>query len=104
MPSYCCARTGPFPFAFLYMARLPRVVIAAVPHHVTQQGNARQVILGSDAERLAYLEWLREYSQPYALSLLDHSNRTREQAIAAEEGDDGEDIILAEGLVTPCRT
>jgi putative transposase len=54
------------------MARLPRVVIADVPHHVTQRGNARQVILASDAERLTYLELLREYSQLYALSLLGY--------------------------------
>ena len=54
------------------MARLPRVVIADVPHHVTQRGNARQVILASDAERLTYLELLREYSQLYALSVLGY--------------------------------
>jgi putative transposase len=54
------------------MARLPRVVIVDVPHHVTQRGNARQVILATDAQRLTYLELLREYSQLYALSLLGY--------------------------------
>jgi REP element-mobilizing transposase RayT len=54
------------------MARLPRVVIVDVPHHVTQRGNARQVILASDAERVTYLELLREYSQLYSLSLLGY--------------------------------
>jgi hypothetical protein len=54
------------------MARLPRVVIVDVPHHVTQRGNARQVILKSDADRVTYLELLREYSQIYALSLLGY--------------------------------
>jgi REP element-mobilizing transposase RayT len=54
------------------MARLPRVVIVDVPHHVTQRGNARQVILASDADRITYLELLREYSQLYALSLLGY--------------------------------
>lgn len=52
------------------MARLPRVVVVDVPHHITQRGNARQVILSSDADRLTYLELLREYSQLYGLSLL----------------------------------
>jgi hypothetical protein len=33
---------------FLGMARLPRVVAVDVAHHVTQRGNARQVILASD--------------------------------------------------------
>lgn len=54
------------------MARLPRVVIVDVPHHVTQRGNARQVILASDADRIIYLELLREYSQLYGLSLLGY--------------------------------
>jgi putative transposase len=54
------------------MARLPRVVIADVAHHVTQRGNARQVILSSDADRATYLELLRQYSRLYGLSLLGY--------------------------------
>src|SRR5262245_20811294 len=54
------------------MARLPRVVVVDVPHHVTQRGNARQVILGSDAQRSTYLELLREYSHLYGMSLLGY--------------------------------
>jgi len=54
------------------MARFPRVVAVDVPHHVTQRGNARQVILFSDADRFTYLELLREYSQLYGLSLLGY--------------------------------
>jgi putative transposase len=42
------------------MARLPRVVIAKVPHHVTQRGNARGFILHCDADRNVYLQLLRE--------------------------------------------
>ena len=33
------------------MTRLARVVAVGVPHHVTQRGNARQFILGADADR-----------------------------------------------------
>jgi hypothetical protein len=33
------------------MARLPRVVVADVAHHVTQRGNARQFLLATDCER-----------------------------------------------------
>lgn len=54
------------------MARLPRVVVVDVPHHVTQRGNARQVILSIDADRITYLDLLREYSQIYGLSLLGY--------------------------------
>jgi len=54
------------------MARLPRVVITDVAHHVTQRGNARQVILADDADRIAYLELLRQYSELYQLSVLGY--------------------------------
>ena len=54
------------------MARLPRVVIVDVPHHVTQRGNARQVIFDDDADRITYLELLRQYSENYGLSLLGY--------------------------------
>ncbi len=54
------------------MARLPRVVVVDVPHHVTQRGNARQVIFAQDADRITYLELLRQHSGLYGLSLLGH--------------------------------
>ena len=54
------------------MARFPRVVVVDVPHHVTQRGNARQVILASDNDRLTYLALLREYAQLYGLSVLGY--------------------------------
>lgn len=54
------------------MARFPRVVVVDVAHHVTQRGNARQVILASDADRLTYMALLREYAQLYRLSLLGY--------------------------------
>lgn len=54
------------------MARFPRVVVVDVPHHVTQRGNARQVILASDADRLTYLALLREYAALYGLSMLGY--------------------------------
>jgi putative transposase len=42
------------------MARLPRVVVAEVAHHVTQRGNARQFLLATDSERMVYLDLLRQ--------------------------------------------
>ena len=54
------------------MARFPRVVVVDVPHHVTQRGNARQVILATDTDRLTYMALLREYAQLYGLSLLGY--------------------------------
>jgi hypothetical protein len=50
------------------MARLPRVVIVDVPHHVTQRGNARQVIFSGDSDRLAYLACSRPAKEVAAKS------------------------------------
>ena len=54
------------------MARLPRVVVIDVPHHVTQRGNAQQVIFTQDGDRITYLELLWQCSQLYRLSLLGY--------------------------------
>ena len=42
------------------MARLPRIVIPGVAHHVTQRGNRKLPVFFSDADRARYLELLRE--------------------------------------------
>src|SRR5712691_7497563 len=55
------------------MARWPRVVVVDVAHHVTQRGNARQAILTEDADRVAYLELLRQYSAPTLTALSGRS-------------------------------
>jgi putative transposase len=54
------------------MARLPRVVVVDVAHHITQRGNARQAIFEHDGDRVTYLELLQEYSQMHRLSLLGY--------------------------------
>ncbi len=85
------------------MARLPRVVVADVAHHVTQRGNARQVIFSSDADRVTYLELLQDYSQLYGLSLLGYclmSNRARDRYT---KGPRGAVAISETGAWTLCR-
>jgi putative transposase len=54
------------------MARLSRIVIVNVPHHVTQRGNARQFLLANDDERLVYLNLLRKFTEMYELSVLGY--------------------------------
>ena len=56
----------------LRMARFARVVVVDVPHHVTQRGNARQVILGDDTDRNIYLRLLQQHSELHGLSLLGY--------------------------------
>jgi REP-associated tyrosine transposase len=54
------------------MARLARVVAVDVAHHVTQRGNRREYILSSDAERMVYLDLVRQAVQLYPLSLIGY--------------------------------
>ena len=42
------------------MARLARVVIPDIPHHVTQRGNRRQRVFFSDRDKAEYINLLRE--------------------------------------------
>lgn len=38
------------------MARLPRIVLPGIPHHVTQRGNRRQQVFFEDADYALYLD------------------------------------------------
>jgi len=42
------------------MARLARVVVPDIPHHVTQRGNRRQSVFFSDSDKAAYINFLKE--------------------------------------------
>jgi putative transposase len=54
------------------MARLPRVAIPDLPHHVTQRGNARQLVFAHDSDRATYLQLLRQYCDLYKVALLGY--------------------------------
>lgn len=41
------------------MARLARVVVRNIPHHITQRGNRRQRVFFSDQDRRDYLKFLK---------------------------------------------
>jgi len=45
------------------MARLARLVVSAVPHHVTQRGNRRQTVFFGDDDYCAYLTLLAEHTR-----------------------------------------
>jgi putative transposase len=44
------------------MARIARIVIPSVPHHVTQRGNRRQTVFFGEDDYLAYLGLLTEHT------------------------------------------
>ncbi len=49
------------------MARLARVVIPDIPHHVTQRGNRRQATFFLDEDYSAYLELMREWCSTHGV-------------------------------------
>ena len=42
------------------MARLPRIVVPGLPHHVTQRGNRRQQVFMNDDDYAFYKNWLAQ--------------------------------------------
>ena len=44
------------------MARLPRLTAAGHPHHLIHRGNNRQPVFLDDADRISYLDLMREYA------------------------------------------
>jgi putative transposase len=51
------------------MSRVGRVVIAGVPHHVTQRGNRRADVFVSDSDRQAYLGFVKKYAECHGLMI-----------------------------------
>jgi putative transposase len=51
------------------MARLARIVVPTVPHHVTQRGNRRQTVFFGDGDYRAYLALLVEYAGKAGVSV-----------------------------------
>jgi len=51
------------------MGRIARVVVPGIPHHITQRGNARQVVFDHARDRRVYLELLRYYAEKYRLQI-----------------------------------
>jgi len=54
------------------MARIPRVVVPGLAHHVTQRGNQQQDVFFSDADRKLYLKLLVANSEKYSLRILGY--------------------------------
>ena len=52
--------------------RFARVVALDVAHHITQRGNARRFILGTDTERGVYLDLLQQGIQRHGVELIGY--------------------------------
>lgn len=49
------------------MARLPRLVVPHQPHHIVQRGNRSLEVFFSDADRIAYLNHIKEACKRYGV-------------------------------------
>ncbi len=54
------------------MPRHARIVLPGLPHHITQRGNNRQDVFFVDADRVAYLDLLREQCGKHRVSVLGY--------------------------------
>lgn len=52
------------------MARLARVVVPGIPHHIVQRGNRNQTVFFSDSDRYMYALMLRNAAGEYGVSFL----------------------------------
>ena len=51
------------------MARLPRISPIGLPVHLIQRGNNRQICFAAQDDYVAYLCWLREYSEKFSVDI-----------------------------------
>jgi putative transposase len=51
------------------MARLARIVIPGLPHHVTQRGNRREAIFFEDGDHEVYLDLLAEQARKFGVAV-----------------------------------
>lgn len=51
------------------MARMARVVVPDIPHHVTQRGNRRQKVFFCEGDYLHYIQLLRQYCNKAAVEI-----------------------------------
>ena len=54
------------------MARVARIVVPGVPHHITQRGNNRQDVFFVDDDRRLYLRLLAQSAARYGLQVLGY--------------------------------
>ncbi len=50
------------------MARIARVTVPGIPHHITQRGNRRQSVFFSEADRRLYLRLLQEQGDRFGIT------------------------------------
>ena len=91
------------------MARIGRVVIPGIAHHVTQRGNNGQDVFFVDDDRRAYLEILGLQCEKYGLEVLGYCLMTNHLHVVAkplrEESniESGSKPTVQFSRTSPCR-
>ena len=79
------------------MARLARLVIPGLPHHVTQRGNRRQQTFFNDGDYAAYLELMSEWCREEGVEIWAHCLMPNHvHLIAVPKAEDGLRRVIGE--------
>jgi putative transposase len=70
------------------MARLPRIVLPGIPHHVTQRGNRRERVFFEDGDYALYLDLLAEASAQARVAIWGYCLMPNHVHIIATPGDE----------------
>jgi putative transposase len=80
------------------MARMARIVIPNIPHHITQRGNRSQNVFFCDNDKVSYLNLLHKHAQEVGISFLAYCLMDNHvHLIAVPEKEDS----LAKGIGDP---
>jgi putative transposase len=77
------------------MARIARIVVPGIPHHIIQRGNRRQKVFFCDEDRKTYLDYLNIYAKPAGISIWAYCLMDNHVHLIAVPNDEGS---LAYGL------
>ena len=71
------------------MARIARVVITGLPHHITQRGNRRQQTFFNDGDYAAYVELMAEWCTKEHVEIWSYCLMPNTHLIAVPATEDG---------------
>lgn len=70
------------------MARLARVVLPGIPHHITQRGNRREAVFFEDGDYALYLDLLADAARRSGVAIWSYCLMPNHVHIVAVPGDD----------------
>jgi len=70
------------------MARLARIVLPGIPHHITQRGNRRERVFFEDSDYALYLDLLAEAAERAGVAIWSYCLMPNHVRIVAVPGDE----------------